>query len=99
MTQVDAEHGNVIRPRQLRPAQDRAVAAEDDDELAVLRGRVGVDRHHTAGKLGGLLDLRPHLDAGLAELESHLASQRERTGTTAVRHEQHSTALGRGQAH
>jgi hypothetical protein len=51
VAEVDAEEGHVPAAHELGGPQDRAVAAEDDDELGVVEGvvRVGVLRHRVAG--------------------------------------------------
>ena len=43
--QVDAQHGDAVGPAQLGAAQDRAVAAEADDQLAAFGRVLGVGDH------------------------------------------------------
>ena len=81
MAEVDAEQWRAALARQLGRPQDRAVTADDDDDLAV-RGGVGVGRDHldlgsasasSVGLLGQQPRGQPVLGEAPAELTRHLA--------------------------
>ena len=58
MTEVDPEERDVVGPGHLCASKHRAVAAEDDDELAALRRLGRIDRHDPAlDETQGLLGL------------------------------------------